>query len=519
MSASYFDKKLRSANARSGATEARRRDLIEACLPPGLLIDDIHPNDLRTLDAMVRLAQTDVEYAATMVLRGVYGSRLGEATVAGTTGDPELVVTAESAVVDSLSGLPGRTLLLDRIAHALGASSLKGAGVATIWCDVDRFGALNELAGYDSGNDVLAELANTLQIALRENDELGRIGNDDFIVIAPNVADAQDCQALGERLMSVLHRSRLRSFAGVTASLGISFGTASDDPAQLLWRAEQAVRKARSAGGDHFVVFDDDLASNIERRRHLSHQLHRAFDDHSIDVDLQPIIDIVRGGLYGLEALLRLRVLEETFDAGPGELIRLADETGILTRVEGAVLGIACARLVRSLDRYPALRLAVNITGRQLRSADQAVVAMRVLESAGVSPSRVDLEVAASAAREDLVGSRRGIERLSELGFRVVIDNFDGSPMDLRMFAELGASAVKLSPQLLVTCQVRALAALIELCNDLGLSATAVGVETEEQLESVRQAGFRLAQGFFLSPPLSPEQIDELGFLREGDPV
>lgn len=508
-----WEKRVRSARER-GLPDTRRRDLVQAALPTGLNAEDLHPNDLRTLDSMVRLATTDPDYRATLVLRGAYGSQIGEITVSGSIDEPSITMSGKVEAADDLLDLPGRQILLNRIAHCLASSSVQGTGVGVLWCDIDRFAVLNEVAGYDYGDEVLREVAKALTSALRDPDTIGRIGSDEFLIVAPEIADPEDIYSIGERLLAAARQARTRSVGGITVSIGAAFGTSAAEPSALLWQAEQAMRSARRGGGDRIEVFDSAIEASTGRRRDLTARLARAFDQQSIDVDLQPIVDIAQGGLYGLEALLRLRDNGDD-ESNPIELIKLADDVGMLVRVEGAVLGIACARLANSVRRFPDLRIAVNITVRQLCSAELPVIAARILEATGVRASSIDFEVSsAELTRVDSL-AESAIAHLGAMGFRTVVDDFDGSPLALQAIASLGVSAVKLSPRFLsMGCDARTLSGLVELARDNGLTLTAVGVETQSQLNVLRQAGCRYAQGYLLSPPLSANELDELGILR-----
>ena len=510
-----WEKRLRSASTRTEA-DARRRDLIEASLADGLRFDDLNPDDIRSLDALLRVAQAEDAYESTIVLHTLSGRRIGEATVVALNPGAKVVISTDNYVSDAFTGLSGRVPILERAAFALNEANLHGSFVGLLWCDIDRFGAYNELAGHPAGDELLREVAALIGTGLRDSDTLGRMGADDFVIVAAGLAQPDDAIAMAQRITDAMKRSPLRATSGTSLSIGVAVGRRSDTAESLVWQAEQAMRLARRAGGDRFATYDDQARLDAARRRDVNRRLRQAFDDHTLDVDFQPIVDIAAGRLYGLEALLRLRLRQDdgpgNVEVNPRELIRVADDSGILLRVEGAVLGISCARLAHHLQADPALRLAVNISDRQLRSSDLAGVVDQILGATGVRATSIDLEVAEAGFFDDVDGAAAGVERLSKLGFRVVIDDFNGSPLNLARAAAVGVGGVKLNPRILLDHHdPRHLATLAGHAADLGLTLTAVGVESQDQLVQLRSVGCRLAQGFYLSPPLPPHRLHELG--------
>lgn len=423
----------------------------------------------------------------------------------------------DEEMVDDLTGLPDRTHLrceLDRLARGDTTHHL-----AMLLVDFDRFRQVNEEHGARATDGVLQTLAHRLRDAVTEDCLVARLRSDDFAILVPGVGDVVAARQVGDRLRAVVSESVFVGAHSVqlTASVGVAVADTSDDADELISRADRALRAAKDGGRDRTVVYDGTLARGEERRRSIDLQLRRALATGGLQMRYQPVVELATGRIVGVEALLRVRG-----DTGemlsPGAFVAAAESTGLITRLGGLVLHASCEQMHELGSDLGGVEISVNVSPRQVADREFAPSIERVLEDTGVAPVRLSLEITEGAflGRDD--ASERNIGRLRDLGVRIGLDELGGDaslgylrrfPLDFvkidrSLTAGLGANYVD-------GAIVRA---VIDLARKLGLTTTAVGVESEEQEARLRELGCDRAQGFLFAGPVS---IDELPALLAAD--
>lgn len=484
-------------------------------LPAGL-----HPDDAVAVASLLRIAHRRANgYSATLLGRVraeeddpervvrivVMGNESGATTLIGDIDD--------TIAVDSLTGLPGRDYLLETLEDALQETTSSGRSVAVFSIDIDRFKTVNDTRGFAAGDEALRRLATDLEDALRPDDLLARFGGDEFTIVCPDVFGVAEATALGERFRATCIDAPIDSpLHGLTVSVGISIGGARRTAEEVVREAETALYQAKGYGRDRCELFDEDLRSRVERRNTTDQRLRKALDDDAIQVHYQPIVDLHTDTIVGCEALLRI-VGEDGVHLDPREMIGAAEDSGLIRRIEETVLERAASavRILPDVGDDP-MFVSVNVSDRRLLDSRFPLALARTLHNADLPAEQVHLELHPSAIADKGPGVRL-ITQLRALGVCVVIDEFLGANDPDRIGPD-SIDMVKLDKRLVHGIhgeRGRARAELvIDSINDRGVDVCAVGVETEEDLEVVRELGCRYAQGYYFAPPVDATRLGEL---------
>jgi diguanylate cyclase (GGDEF)-like protein/PAS domain S-box-containing protein len=421
---------------------------------------------------------------------------------------------ATKAFTDALTGLPNRMRLLDRLAQALHASERDGDGVGLLLLDLDGLRTVNQAHGQATGDELLRTLAGRLVAAAGEA-TVARMRSDEFAVLVPGAREVGPLVQLADRLRSAVAEPYVAGDLRVqlTASVGVALATSDEEPEDVLRNADVALVHAQDAGGDRCEVFSPELAAEVERRADIEQRLRRAMDHDSLVVHYQPIVDVASERIVGAEALLRVQDGDEVLS--PAAYLEAAESNGLITRIGSQVLRATCAQMAswRSrADRTSPLEISVNVSPRQLADPGLPTLVRQALESAGIAPGHLALEITESLLVGHQATVDAGLSYLRSLGVRLGLDEFGTGQSSLGYLKRFPLDFVKIDRALIAglgrdeqdTAIVRA---TIELAHDLGLTVVAVGVETREQLEMLRLLGCDRAQGYLFAPALTPEEL------------
>jgi diguanylate cyclase (GGDEF)-like protein/PAS domain S-box-containing protein len=417
---------------------------------------------------------------------------------------------AHRATHDPLTDLPNRTRLLEQLEVALERVGPEHY-VAVLFLDLDRFKQVNDLYGHEIGDLLLAEVADRIGRVVRPTDTVARLGGDEFVILCERVDDEAQAVEVGTRITGAIERRpfQLGDVAlAVTASVGIALSSgASAHSEELLRDADAAMYRAKDQGRARLELFDEDMRRRTASRLALTDELARAIERHQIEVHYQPCIDLATGRATAVEALARWHHPTRGLLA-PKEFISLAEESGLIVSLGLAVLRTACrdARRWADLDGDRAPRVHVNLSTRQILSADLPGVIRRVLSETGLPAGLLCLEITESVLMDDTDTAMGVLTDLAAIGVQLAIDDFGTGYSSLSYLRRFPVDILKIDGSFVEAlgpdpADTSFVGAIINLAHSLGLDAVAEGVETVDQLRLLRSLGCGSAQGYLLSPP------------------
>jgi diguanylate cyclase (GGDEF)-like protein/PAS domain S-box-containing protein len=426
------------------------------------------------------------------------------------------------AYFDQLTGLPNRTLLLDRLQQAMAANDLSDKHGALLLIDLDHFKTLNDMLGPEMGDMFLQQTGRRLTTCAREGDTVARLGVDEFVLMLANLGDnerdaAAHVEMLAEKILSILRQTCQINDETVdgTASIGISlFGRQSISAKELLKQADLAMYKAKEAGRNRFRFFDVNMASAVKQRAALERDLRQAIDDQQFLLHYQALM-ADEGRLMGAEVLVRWQHPQRGM-VSPAEFIPLAEETGLILPLGNWVLETACLQLATWATRpdMAHLTLAVNVSAHQFRLPDFVDLVLAALHAAGARPERLKLELTESLLMDNVEDVIAKMLILKAQGVGFSLDDFGTGYSSLSYLKRLPLDQLKIDQSfvrdILTDANDAAIAKMvIALAHSLGLGVIAEGVETQAQRDFLASAGCHAYQGFFFSRPLPIEGFEE----------
>jgi len=415
---------------------------------------------------------------------------------------------AHRAMHDPLTELPNRTLLEELLAGYL--SSGRPAGV--LYCDLDRFKIVNDSLGHEAGDELLLVLSHRLRDALPAGITLGRVGGDEFVVLAPDEDDPEVLRGLAQRLATALEQPLVICGRLHTASLSIGItvgGATHEHPDEVLREADLALLRAKRRGRARIEVYDptQDKPATLHDLE-LEHSLRSALaDNRGLVPYFQPIVSLIEEVPVGHEALIRWQHAEYGL-LDPNDFLPMAEQTGLIVALGWWMLAASClaAADVRLTDGS-AQWVAVNASGSQLGRGQLVPEIRRGLAAGGLAPERLHLEITESALVEASPAAIKEVCEVADLGVRIALDDFGTGYSSLSLLRDLPVSTVKIDRSFVapIASDRSALAivrSVIGLCQELDITTIAEGIETQEQLTSVKALGCHQGQGYLLGRPL-----------------
>jgi diguanylate cyclase (GGDEF)-like protein len=422
------------------------------------------------------------------------------------------------AMHDPLTGLPNRVLFSDRLAQALARSERDQQPLAVLLLDIDRFKLINDSLGHLAGDELIREVAPRLSSAVRSSDTVARLGGDEFAVLCEDLEDEREAQEMAERLGACF----LRPFAlggeqqFATASIGLVVASAHIDAEELLRDADAAMYRAKEAGRGRYEVFDEGMRARAVARLQVENELRRALDREELRLFFQPIFDLHEDRISGCEALVRWDHPDRGL-VGPDQFIPVAEESGLIIPLGAWVLQRACRQLARwrrSVDGAADLRLTVNLSAQQVTQPDIVDTVAEAIDEAGLEPRDIGLEITEHVLIEDAESTADTLRRLQRLGVRLVIDDFGTGYSSLSYLKRYPIEVLKIDRSFIDgiadpgSGDLAIVTAIVRMASALGVDVIPEGVETEAQLERLRELGCRYAQGFLLARPLPPHELE-----------
>ncbi|HVT42193.1 MAG TPA: EAL domain-containing protein [Acidimicrobiales bacterium] len=419
---------------------------------------------------------------------------------------------ARHAFQDSLTGLANRRLLLDHLDHALLQADRTRNRVAVLFCDIDRFKAVNDELGHQVGDELLRVIGERLRRTVRAGDTLSRFGGDEFVILLEGVASPDDAGEVAKSVLDVL-RDPITLSTGHEVVATLSIGVAVSEPGKtredLLHDADQAMYRAKEQGrGGHVAMFGADKAAARSLNR-LSRDtaFQHVVDRGEMEIHYQPLVSLADRRIVGAEALVRWNDPDHGILL-PGQFIRLAERNGTIVELEQTVLEQAC-RQAKTWQREfgPTLQIGVNVSALHVQERNLAEHVAAVLSSTGLDPAQLCLDISESVAMQDIVLTTSVLGELHALGVHMAIDDFGTGHSSFGHLARFPFDVVKIDQSYVHgvdsdPVKSAIVSAVIALARTIGAATVAEGVESAAQLETLIGLGCSVAQGYYFARPL-----------------
>ncbi len=427
---------------------------------------------------------------------------------------------AYSAQHDSLTDLPNRRLLQDRLTQAVMRSERHETAVAVLYLDLDRFKVINDSLGHLVGDRLLHGVAARLRECARASDTVSRLGGDEFVVLLPEIAHARDAAICADKILTSLRRPIMigEHEVHVTASIGIAVYPEDGTGVEvLLQNADSAMYEAKNCGRDNYQFYRAELNASASERQVLENGLRHAIERREFSLQYQPIMSLVTGAVAGIEALIRWN--HATLGpVAPARFILIAEESGLIVSIGRWVLREACRQARAWQDAgLPPFRLAVNISAVELRSPDFVAGVARILRDTGFPGADLELELTETFLMQDTKSTARTLDNLRALGVHLALDDFGTGYSSLSYMRRFPIDTLKVDQSFVRDLTTDAddasvVSAVIHMGRSLKMRVVAEGVETREQLAFLEANDCLEAQGYHFSRPLSADAC--AAFLR-----
>ena len=418
---------------------------------------------------------------------------------------------------DSLTGLPNRTLLRDRLGQAMNDARRRGSRLAVLFLDLDRFKTVNDSLGHETGDKLLKLVATRLRECMRDSDTISRQGGDEFLLVLRDASDIAAVSRVAEKLLDTVARPYTigEYELHITPSVGISmFPDDSTDLDTLIRNADAAMYHAKENGRFNFQFFTPEMNTRAYERLSLESSLRLAIERLEFSLHYQPQLDLRSGRIVGMEALLRWN----RPDGGlvpPSVFVPVLESSGMIGAVGEWVLREACSQNRRwQMAGLPRLPVAVNLSAIQFNRRNMADVIASILAETGLRAGDLELEFTESAVMQDTREVTNTIHRLDELGVQLALDDFGTGYSSLSYLRRFHLDKIKIDQSFVRDISVdpddaAITAAIIGMARNLKVAVVAEGVETREQCQFLRDHGCDTIQGYYFSKPLTADTFAE----------
>ncbi|MBC3885315.1 putative bifunctional diguanylate cyclase/phosphodiesterase [Undibacterium griseum] len=414
------------------------------------------------------------------------------------------------ATHDSLTGLANRSLLNDRITQAIAWAKRQELHVGLMLLDLDHFKLINDASGHGAGDEMLKQVAQRLNLCVRDTDTVARLGGDEFVIVLTDLPESEDVDAIAEKVRDSLARPMLINGAEVfvTASIGISVYPRDGDHGEILLRyADIAMYRVKEHGRNSARQFVPEMGVTAISRLNMEGAMRRGLERGEFSLHYQPKIDLVTHAVIGAEALVRWHHPQIGL-IQPIEFIPLAEETGLILPLGEWVLSEACRQQVIWRNHgLPPLKIAVNMSSRQFRQDDLSERIARIIQDSGADPHQLTLELTESMVMQDVSSTLAALRSLKKLGLSISLDDFGTGYSSLSYLRRFPIDELKIDKSFINDIHVNpddaAIAsAIVAMGLSLGLNVVAEGVEKAEQMQLLKEMHCHQVQGYYFAKPM-----------------
>lgn len=425
------------------------------------------------------------------------------------------------ATHDSLTGLPNRALLLERLDLAIErAKRHTNFHFAVLFVDLDRFKIINDSLGHSAGDQLLQIVAQKLEQMTRDIDLPARIGSDEFVLLLEDIEGLKTAVQVAEQIVTEFKTAIPLAQQNVVigASVGIVLGTAEHtDGLDILRNADIAMYSAKHQGGSRYAIFNQEMYGQTLQRLELEHELRQALEREEFTLRYQPIMTLSTGKLAGFEALVRWQHPKKGF-ISPVDFIPIAEDTGLIVQLGAWVLREACRQMAQWQTQFPAaadLKISVNLSMKQLKETDLVSQVEQILRETGLAGRCLALEITESMFMEDINTINQRLQMLSSLAIQISIDDFGTGFSSLSYLHSLSVDNLKIDRSFVSNLfnsqrNLSIAKTIVRLSRQLGLKAIAEGIETPEQLQQLKSFGCDMGQGYLFNAPVTCEVAETL---------
>jgi diguanylate cyclase (GGDEF)-like protein/PAS domain S-box-containing protein len=412
---------------------------------------------------------------------------------------------------DQLTGLPGRTLLRERIAEAIEKAMLHGRKVAVFVVDLDHFKRMNDSLGHRSGDEVLVGMAERMRQSLRRSDTLGRLGGDEFVVVMPHIANLSDVEKCAKRLVDRVSSTAVVGDMEVnlTASVGVCvYPDFAEDVDSLLERADAATYAAKEGGRNQYQIFSEAMLKQSQDRLSMDNALRHSLAREELFLHYQPLVSLTTGRVIGMEALLRWHH-PKLGVVSPVTFIALAEETGQIVPIGEWALKQSCTQAKGLCDELGMdLTVSVNLSPRQFEQSNLLQVIDEALADSGLAAKNLQVELTENTLMINSASNLEKLQQIRQMGARVAIDDFGTGFCSFSYLLQYPVDRLKIDQSFVMKAVTEPNAAtvvrtIVAMSHHLGIKVVAEGVETPEHLRFLAQRNCDEAQGYYFSRPVA----------------
>ena len=427
------------------------------------------------------------------------------------------------AYYDSLTELPNRILFIDKLNELLQSINDNNSGGAVLFIDLDNFKMINDTMGHNYGDKLLINIARKFEIWINSEDIICRLGGDEFILLHPNVDEAE-AVSYAKSFLKLFDQPWKVDGKQIyaTVSIGIAlYPKDGMDTDTILKNADAAMYKAKEFGKNRFELFNQDIYLKLKRKTHIERILRNAIENDELVINYQPQYDAQNNHIFGFEALIRLNSKELGF-ISPLEFIPIAEEYGHITKIGQWVIKESCKQALRWIEKgYKFKRVSVNISSVDLQQPNFHENVEEIINNIGVDPKILELEITESVLMQSLDSSVAILKQLMNMGISIALDDFGTGYSSLSYLRKIPINTLKIDKSFIdnITSNQKEesiINNIIEMAHSLGLIVVAEGVETKEQLLVLKERKCDYIQGYYFSKPLPADEIEKL-FGKDND--